>query len=115
LFPTLIALSIKVVIRQTKVDIEVKAKAHVETFIVESSCELPTLSLKVKLKRFYILLFKTDTIMNRTILEDLEMTMSLLMKMEMNGTLGSAFVSTFGQWYLFPPISTFFVPNFLFS
>jgi hypothetical protein len=46
--------------------------------------------------------------MNRTILEDLDVTMFFLMKMEMNDILGSAFVSTFGRWYLFPPISTFF-------
>jgi hypothetical protein len=98
LFPTLIALSIKVVALQTKVDIEAKARAHVETFIMESSCELPTPPLKVKMRRFYVLLSKTNAIMNRTILEDFEMTMFLSMKMEMNDTLGSAFVSTFGQW-----------------
>jgi hypothetical protein len=48
-------------------------------------------------------------------MEDLEETTSFLTKMEMNGTLGSAPMSTFGQWYLFPPIGTFFVPKFLFS
>jgi hypothetical protein len=28
--------------------------------------------------------------------------MALVMKLETNGTLGNMFVSTFGQWYLYP-------------
>jgi hypothetical protein len=40
LFPTPIALPIRTATHQTKVDIEAKARAHVETFIMESSYEL---------------------------------------------------------------------------
>jgi hypothetical protein len=53
--------------------------------------------------------------MSRTIQEDPEETMSLLMKMEANGTLSNALVFAFGQWYLFPLVITFFVPKYLFS
>jgi hypothetical protein len=42
LFPTPIALPIMVATHQNKTNIEAKAKAHVETFTLESSCELPT-------------------------------------------------------------------------
>jgi hypothetical protein len=82
---------------------------------MESSCELPTAPLKVKMRGLYVLLSKIEDIMNRIILEDFEMTMFFQMKMEMNRTLGSPFVSTFKQWYLFPPISIVFVRKFLFS
>ncbi len=51
LFPTLTALLIKIVIHQTKVDIEAKTIAHAETFVVESSCDLPTPPLEVKIIR----------------------------------------------------------------
>jgi hypothetical protein len=74
---------------------------------MESSYELPTPSPEVKMKRFYVLLFEIDIIMSRTIIEDLEETTPLLMKMEANGTPGNALVSTFRQWYLFPLINTF--------
>jgi hypothetical protein len=50
LFPTPTTLPIKVVAHQIKADIEAKAKAHAKTFIVESSCELPTPPPKVKMK-----------------------------------------------------------------
>jgi hypothetical protein len=59
------------------------------------------------MKGLYVLLPETNTIMNKIILEDLEETTSLFMKIEANGTLGSVLVSTFGQWYVFPPVSTF--------
>jgi hypothetical protein len=67
------------------------------------------------MKRFYVVLSETNTIMNRTIIEDLEEPTSLFMKMEANGTPGNALVSAFGQWYVFPPISTFSLLKFLFS
>ncbi len=66
------------------------------------------------MKGLYVLLFEIDTIMSRTILEDPKETMFLLMKMEANGTLSSALMFAFGQWYLFPPIITFFAPKYLF-
>ncbi len=115
LFPTPITLPIRATTHQTIADIEAKARAHAETFTMESSCELPTPPLEVKMKGLYILLSKIDIIMNKTIMEDLEETTSLLMKMEVNGTLNSALMSAFGQWYLFPLVSTFSLPKFLFS
>jgi hypothetical protein len=47
LFPTPIALPIRVVAHQTTVDIEAKAKANAKTFIMESSYELLTPPPKV--------------------------------------------------------------------
>lgn len=66
------------------------------------------------MKGFYVLLFEIDTIMSRTILEDPKETMFLLMKMEVIGTLSSALMFAFGQWYLFPPVITFFVPKYIY-
>jgi hypothetical protein len=70
LFPTPTTLPIKVAIHQTRIDIEAKAKTRVKTFIVESSCEMPTPPPKVQMRRFYVLLSEIDTIMSRTTLED---------------------------------------------
>jgi hypothetical protein len=67
------------------------------------------------MKGLYVVMFKTYTIMNTTITKDSKETTSLLMKMETNGTLGNTLVFAFKQWYLFPPINTFFVPKYLFS
>jgi hypothetical protein len=47
LFPTPTALAIRVVAHQTTFDIEAKARANVETFIMENSYELPTRPPKV--------------------------------------------------------------------
>jgi hypothetical protein len=107
-------LLIKVTIHQTRANIEAKVKAHVETFKVENSCELLTPPPKVKMRGLYILLSKTNTIMNKIILKAPKETKSLSMKMETNGTLRNTLVTAFGQWYLFPPISTFFVLEFFF-
>ncbi len=38
-------------------------------------------------------------------LEDHEEALALLIRMEIEGTLGNTLVSTFGIWYLFPPMS----------
>jgi len=113
-FLTHITLLVRDAIHQTRANIEAKVKAHVETFKVENSCELLTLPPKVKMRRLCVLLFETNTIMNRTILKAPKETTSLFMKMEINGTLVNTLVSTFGRWYLFPPISTFFVLEFVF-
>jgi hypothetical protein len=66
------------------------------------------------MKRFHVLLSEIDTIMNKRIIEDLEETTFLPMKMEANGTPGNALMSAFRQWYLFPPIGTFSLLKFLF-
>jgi hypothetical protein len=43
--------------------------------------------------------------MDRKLLEKLEDIMALLMKLETIGTLSNMFVSTFGQWYLYPLVN----------
>jgi hypothetical protein len=43
--------------------------------------------------------------MDRTMFEDHEETLILLMRMETEGTLGNTLVSAFRKWYLFPPMS----------
>jgi hypothetical protein len=48
LFPTPTALPIRTAVHQTRVDIEAKARAHAETFIMESSYELLHLPQKLK-------------------------------------------------------------------
>ncbi len=50
LFPTPTTLPIRATTHQTKVDIEAKARGHVETFTTESSHELPTPPLEVKMR-----------------------------------------------------------------
>lgn len=59
-------LLIKAPIHQTRGNIEGKVRAHVETFKVENSCELLTPPPKVKMRGLYVLLFETNTIMNKT-------------------------------------------------
>jgi len=79
----------------TKANINAKTTAIIESFIVESSCELPPPSEKMKINGLYVLLSKIDIVMDRKILEKLEKTMALLMKMETELALGNMLVSTF--------------------
>jgi hypothetical protein len=72
---------------------------------MESTCELRP-PLEVKITRLYVLLLKINIVMDRKLSRKLENTMALLMKLETNGTLGNLLVSTFGPWYLYPPVST---------
>jgi len=76
--------------------IEVKARSIAETFTVESTCELPLPLLEFKITRFYVLLLKKDIVMDKKLLEKPKDTMALLMKLEIDGTLGNLLVSTFG-------------------
>jgi hypothetical protein len=85
--------------------IEAKVKSIAETFIVENTCELPPPPLEVKIIGLYVLLSKTNIVMDKKLLEKPKNTMAFLMKLETNGTLGNLFVSTFGPWYLYPPVS----------
>ncbi len=89
----------------TKTNVKAKAKAIVKSFTVESSYELPLPSTKVKINGLYVLLSETNTMIDKKILEKLEKTMALLMKMETKVVLGNMLVSAFGQWYFHPPIS----------
>jgi hypothetical protein len=98
----------------TKANVKAKAKAIVKSFIVESSCELPLPSAKVKINGLYVLLLETNTMIDKKILEKLEKTMALLMKMETKAVLGNMLVSTFGQWYFHPPISIIRFATFCF-
>jgi hypothetical protein len=73
---------------------------------MENTCELPPLPLEVKITGLYILLSKTDMVMDKKLLEKLEDTIVLLMKLKTDGILGNLLVSTFGRWYFYPPMST---------
>ncbi len=54
--------------------------------------------------------------MDKKILEKPEEIMAFLMKMEREVALGNMLVFTFGEWYLYPPISIInFVIFFFFS
>jgi hypothetical protein len=80
-----------------KSQIVVKAKSIAETFIVENTCELPPPPpLEVKIIGFYVLLSKTNIVMDIKQLEKPKYTVELLMKLETDGTLGNMLVSTFG-------------------
>jgi hypothetical protein len=46
-----------------------------------------------------------NKIMDRTMFEDHEEALAFLIRMEIEGTLRNTLVSTFGEWYLFPPMS----------
>jgi hypothetical protein len=51
---------------------------------------------EVKINGLYVLLSKTNTVINMMILEKPEETMALLMKMEIEVALGNMLVFTFG-------------------
>ncbi len=78
----------------TKVDVKAKVKAIAKTFTVESSCELPPPSFKIN--GLCVLLSEINIVMDMMILEKLEKTMALLMKMEIKVALGNMLVSLFG-------------------
>jgi len=82
-----------------------KARSIAETLTMENICELLPPSLKVKITRLYVLLSKTNIVMDIKLLEKLEYIMVFLMKLETIGTLSNMFVSVFGQWYLYPLVS----------
>jgi hypothetical protein len=86
--------------------IEAKARLIVETFTMESIYELPPPPLEIKITGLYVLLLKTNIVMDRKLLEKPKNTMALLMKLEIDGILGNLLVSTFGSWYLYPLVST---------
>ncbi len=44
--------------------------------------------------------------MDKKLLEKLENTIVLLIKLKTDGILGNLLVSTFGRWYFYPPMST---------
>jgi hypothetical protein len=89
----------------TRINVQAKVKAIVKSFIVESSCELPPPLVEVKINGLYVLLLETYIVMDKKILEKLEKTMALLMKMETKATLGNMLIFAFGQWYLYLLVS----------
>jgi hypothetical protein len=56
-------------------------KSIAKTFIMENTCELPFPPLEVKITGLYVLLSKSDIVMDRKQLEKLEDIMALLMKL----------------------------------
>lgn len=89
----------------TRIDVKAKAKAIAKKFIIKSSCELPPPSVEMKINGLYVLLSKTDIMIDKKILGKPEKTMALFMKMETKVALGNMLVFAFGQWYFHPPIS----------
>jgi hypothetical protein len=87
------------------VDIEAKTRKTTETFTIESTCDLAPSPMEVQINGLYVLLSKMNKVMAPTMFEDLKQALALLMRMETEGTLGNTFVSTFGKWYLFPPVN----------
>jgi hypothetical protein len=79
-----------------RADVKARAKAITKKFTIESSCELPPPLIEVKFNGLYVLLSKTDIVMDMKILEKLEKTMTFLMKMETKAALNSMSDSTFG-------------------
>jgi hypothetical protein len=63
---------------------------------IDSSCELPPLTTEVKINGLYVFLLETNIVMDMMILEKLEKTMVLLMKMEIEVALGNMLVYAFG-------------------
>jgi hypothetical protein len=61
--------------------------------------------MEVQMNELYILLLEMNKVMASTMFEDPKKTLTLFMKMETKGTLRNTFVSTFGEWYLFPPMN----------
>jgi hypothetical protein len=82
--------------------IKAKVRSIPETFTLESTCELPPPPLEDKITMVYILMLETNIVMDIKILEKPKNTLALLIKLEIDGTLGNLFVSTFGPCYLYP-------------
>jgi hypothetical protein len=89
-----------------KSEIEAKVRSIVENFTMESIYELLPPPFEVKIIGLYILLLEIDIVMDRKLLEKPKKTMALLMKLETYGILANLLISTFGQWYLYPLVST---------
>jgi hypothetical protein len=78
-----------------RVNVEIKAKAIIESFTIKSFYELPPPPAEVKINGLYVLLLQIDIVMDKKILEKSEETMALLMKMETKIILGNVLVSIF--------------------
>jgi hypothetical protein len=79
-----------------RTDVKAKAKAIFKNFTIESSCELPPPLIEVKINGLYVLLSKTNIVMEVKILDKPEKTMTFFMKMETKIVLGNILVSAFG-------------------
>jgi len=53
--------------------------------------------------------------MDQTMFENLKKTLTFLVNMEIEGTLGNTLVSTFGGWYLFPLVSLLLLTHYHYS
>jgi hypothetical protein len=82
----------------SRVNIEAKARKTIETFTIENTCDLAPLPVEVQVSGLYILLLKTNKIMDQTMLENPKETLTLFMRMEIKGTLGNTLVFAFGKW-----------------
>ncbi len=75
--------------------------ATVETFTVEGGYELPPPPKEVLMNGLFVLLSKTNTVMDMTLLQDPKACMAIFMNMETIGILCNSLVVAFGQWYLY--------------
>ncbi len=112
LFPDGQTLPQKGVAHVSITNIETKAKKTIETFTIESICDLAPPPMEVQMNVLYILLSKMNKVMALTMLEDHQEALALLMRMETEDTLGNTFVSAFGKWYLFPTVNLFLLTHY---
>jgi len=78
----------------SRANIKAKTKKKIETFTIESTCDLAPPPLEVQMNGLYVLLSEMNKVMALIMLEDLEEALALLMRMETKGTLGNKFVFT---------------------
>jgi hypothetical protein len=83
---------------------EAKALAIAKTFTIEGDYELFPPLKEVSMNGLFVLLSKTDMIMDRTLLQDPKACMAILISIETNRTLCNNDIVAFGYWYLCPTI-----------
>jgi hypothetical protein len=99
----------------SKANIEAKTRKTIETFTIENTCDLALPPMEVQMNRLYILVSETNKVMAPTMFEDPKETLAPPMRLETKGTIRNTFVSTFEEWYLFPPMNLLLLTHYHYS
>jgi hypothetical protein len=81
----------------SRAKVEAKALATIEIFIIEGGCELPPPLKEVLMNGLFVLLSKTNIVMDMTLLQNPKACMAIFTSMETIETLCNSFIAAFGQ------------------